>query len=42
MKNQRKILQKIREAEAAIASASPDEAGKLTSKIVKLKAIVFD
>lgn len=42
MKNQRKILEKIRKAEAALSSASPDQAAKLTSKIVRLKAIIFD
>ena len=42
MKNQRKILEKIRKAEAELGSASPDKAAKLTSKIVRLKASVFD
>ena len=42
MRNQRKILEKIRKAEAALSSASPDQATKLTSKIVRLKAIIFD
>lgn len=42
MKNQRKILKKIRKAEAEISSATPAKAAKLTSKIVRLKAIIFD
>ncbi len=42
MRNQRKILEEIRKAEAAIASASPEKAAKLTSKIVRLKATIFD
>lgn len=42
MKNQRKILEEIRKAEAQLGSATPKQAAKLTSKIVRLKAIVFD
>ncbi|MBR2375920.1 MAG: hypothetical protein IKA88_06495 [Clostridia bacterium] len=42
MKDPEKILQKIRKAEAEIASASPDHAAKLTGKIVRWKANVFD
>ncbi len=42
MKNQEKILREIREAEMRLEYASPKTAGKLTSKIVKLKATVFD
>ena len=42
MKNQEKILREIREAEARLGYADPKTAGKLTSKIVKLKAVVFD
>lgn len=42
MKNQRKILEQIRKAEAELGSASPEKAAKLTSKIVRLKATVFD
>ena len=42
MKNQRKILEEIRKAEAELASASPEKAAKLTSKIVRLKATIFD
>ena len=37
-----KILKKIRKAEAEIAFAPPQKAAKLTSKIVRLKATVFD
>lgn len=42
MKNQRKILERIRKAEAELVSASPANAAKLTSKIVRLKATIFD
>ena len=42
MKNQREILEKIRKAEAELSSATPDRAAKLTSKIVRLKATIFD
>jgi len=42
MKNQRKILESIRKAEAELPFATPAQAAKLTSKIVRLKAIVFD
>lgn len=42
MKNQRKILKEIRKAEEALAIAPPDKAAKLTSKIVRLKAVIFD
>ena len=42
MKNQRKILEEIRKAEVELVSASPEKAAKLTSKIVRLKSIVFD
>ena len=42
MKNQRKILESIRKAEAALSYASPDKAAKLTSRIVRLKATIFD
>ncbi len=42
MKNQRKILEKIRKAEAELGSATPDQAAKLTSRIVRWKATVFD
>ena len=42
MKNQRKILEKIRKAEAELGSATPDKVAKLTSKIVRWKATIFD
>lgn len=42
MKNREKIFKKIRRAEAEIAFASPSKAAKLTNKIVRLKATVFD
>lgn len=42
MKRKEKILKKIRKAEAEIAFAPPQKAAKLTSKIVRLKATVFD
>ena len=40
MKNQRKILEKIRKAEAELSYASPEKAAKLTSKIVKLSSLI--
>ena len=42
MKNQRKILEKIRKAETELGYATPDQAAKLTSRIVRWKATVFD
>ena len=36
------ILKKIRKAEAELSFATPAKAAKLTSKIVRLKATVFD
>lgn len=42
MKNQEKILREIREAEMRLQYADPKTAGKLASKIVRLKATVFD
>jgi len=41
MKNQEKILREIRKAENGLAFADPKTAGKLTSKIVRLKSVVF-
>ncbi len=37
-----KTLRKIRRLEEEIAFASPKRAAKLTSEIVRLKAVVFD
>lgn len=42
MKDVQKILRKIRSSEAELAFATPTRAAKLTSKIVRLKATVFD
>ena len=42
MKNVEKTMRAIRAAEAELAFASPKKAAKLASKIVKLKAVVFD
>lgn len=42
MKNEKIILRKIRKAEAELSFASPAQAAKLTSKIVRWKATVFD
>lgn len=41
-KNTKKILKKIRESEAKLVYATPTQAAKLTSKIVRLKSTVFD
>ena len=42
MKNRKKLLQKIRRMEAELVYAPPARAAKLTSKIVKGKAQLFD
>jgi len=41
-KDTKKILEKIRKAEAELSYATPKQASKLTSRIVRLKSIVFD
>lgn len=41
-KDTKKILKKIREAEEKMLSATPAQAAKLTSRIVRLKSTVFD
>ncbi len=40
--DRQKNLQKIRKAEAELAYAPPAKAAKLTGKIVRLKATLFD
>ena len=42
MKDREKLLKSIRSAEEKLAYADPKTAGKLTSKIVKWKATLFD
>ncbi len=42
MKNRKKYLEKIKKAETEVLSASPSQAAKLVSKIVKWKGHVFD
>ncbi|MBP3434182.1 MAG: hypothetical protein J6K50_02800 [Clostridia bacterium] len=42
VKDTRKILRKIRRSEAELAYATPARAARLTSRIVRLKATVFD
>ena len=41
-KDTKKILKKIRKAEEQMLSATPAQAAKLTSRIVRLKSTVFD
>lgn len=42
MKNRKKYWEKIKRAEADVLTASPPQAAKLVSKIVKWKGQVFD
>lgn len=42
MKNRKKLMDKIRRCEAELAYAAPSRAAKLTSKLVKWKADIFD
>jgi hypothetical protein len=42
MKNRKKLMDKIRRYEAELAYAPPSRAAKLTSKLVKWKADIFD
>ena len=42
MKNRKKLLEQIRRWEAELVYATPSRAAKLTGKIVKGKAEVFD
>ena len=42
MKKARKAMRKLREMEEKLTYATPEQAAKLTGKIVKLKASVFD
>ena len=42
MKDKRKLMQKIRQSEAELVYADPARVAKLTGKIVKWKARVFD
>ena len=42
MKNREKLMEKIRRYETEIIYATPSRAAKLTGKIVKLKAEIFD
>lgn len=41
-KDTKKILRKIRRLEAELAYATPKRTAKITSELVRLKAIVFD
>ena len=42
MKDRKKILDKIRKCEAELVYATPSRVAKLTGKIVKWKAELFD
>ena len=42
MKNRKKLMEKIRKCEAEIIYATPSRAAKLTGKIAKWKAEIFD
>lgn len=42
MTRQEKMMKKLRRAEEDLLVATPAQAAKLTSKIVRLKATVFD
>jgi hypothetical protein len=42
MKNRKKLMDKIRRYEAELAYATPSRAAKLTGKLVKWKADIFD
>ena len=42
MKNRQKLLNKIRQYEAELVYATPSRAAKLTGKLVKWKAELFD
>lgn len=42
MNKREKTLKRIRAAEEQLAYADPKQAAKLASKIVRLKAVVFD
>ena len=42
MKNRKKYMDKIRQWEAELAYATPSRAAKLTGKLAKWKAEIFD
>lgn len=42
MKEEKKLYEKLRRAEAELVYATPSRAAKLTNKIVKWKGQVFD